>query len=73
MERPETHTVRNRLLLFAVTLLAGVIASGGLGLAQGRNDRNDRSRSAVTNRLTGSYRLNHARSDNAATTAERVT
>jgi YmgG-like glycine-zipper protein len=73
MERHETHTVRNRLLLFAVTLLAGVITSGGLGLAQGKNDRNDRSRSAVTNRLTGTYRLNHARSDNAATTAERVT
>jgi hypothetical protein len=73
MERPDTHTVRNRLLLFAVTLLAGVIASGGLGLAQGRNDRNDRGRSAVTNRLTGTYRLNPARSDNAATTADRVT
>jgi hypothetical protein len=73
MKRPETHTVRNRLLLFAVTLLAGVVASGGLGLAQGRNDRNDRGRNAVVNRLTGTYRLNHARSDNAATTADRVT
>lgn len=73
MKRPDTHTLRNRLLRFAVTLLAGVIASGGLGLAQGRNDRNDRGRSAVTNRLTGTYRLNPARSDNAATTADRVT
>ena len=73
MDRPDTHTLKNRLLLFAVTLLAGVIASGGLGLAQGRNDRNDRGRSAVTNRLTGTYRLNPARSDNAATTADRVT
>lgn len=73
MERPDIQTWRNRLLLFAVTLLAGVIASGGLGLAQGRNDRNDRGRRAVTNRLTGTYRLNPARSDNAATTADRVT
>ena len=30
-------------------------------------------RSVVTNRLTGTYRLNQARSDNAATTADRVT
>lgn len=73
MERPDIQTWRNRLLLFAVTLLAGVIASGGLGLAQGRNDRNDRGRRAVTNRLTGTYRLNPARSDNVATTADRVT
>ena len=73
MERPDMHTWRNRLLLFAVTLLAGVIATGGLGLAQGRNDRNDRGRRAVTNRLTGTYRLNPARSDNAETTADRVT
>lgn len=76
MQRPDTHTLRNRLLLFAVTVLAAVIASGGLGLAQGRNDRNDRNdrgRRAVTNRLTGTYRLNPARSDNAATTADRVT
>lgn len=76
MERPDRHTLRNRVLRFAVILLAGVIASGGLGLAQGRNgrnDRNDRGRNAVVNRLTGTYRLNHARSDNAATTADRVT
>jgi hypothetical protein len=73
MERPDIHTWRNRLLLFAVTLLAGVVASGGLGLAQGRDDRNDRGRRAVTNRLTGTYRLNPARSDNATTTADRVT
>jgi YMGG-like Gly-zipper len=76
MERPDTHTFRNRVLRFAVILLAGVIASGGLGLAQGRNDRNNRSnrgRNAVVNRLTGTYRLNQARSDNAATTADRVT
>ena len=73
MKRPDIYTFRNRVLRFAVILLAGVIASGGLGLAQGRNDRNDRGRSAVTNRLTGTYRLNPARSDNAATTADRVT
>jgi YMGG-like Gly-zipper len=71
MERPDLHTLRNRLLLLAVfTVLAGVIASGGLGLAQGRNDG---GRSTVTNRLTGTYRLNQARSDDAATTADRVT
>jgi len=79
MERPDMQTLRPRLLLFAVTLFAGVIVSGGLGLAQGSNDRNDRNqrndrgRNAVVNRLTGTYRLNHAKSDNAATTADRVT
>jgi YMGG-like Gly-zipper len=76
MKPRDIRTLRSRLLLFAVTLLAGVIASGGLGLAQGRNDRNDRNdrgRRAVTNRLTGTYRINQARSDNAATTADRVT
>jgi len=73
MERPAIHTFRNRGLLFAVILLAAVIASGGLGLAQGKNDRNDHGRNAVVNRLTGTYRLDHARSDNAATTADRVT
>jgi len=76
MERPAIYTLRNRGLLFAVILLAAVIASGGLGLAQGRNgrnDRNDRGRNAVVNRLTGTYRLDHARSDNAETTADRVT
>jgi hypothetical protein len=70
MKRPDIHTLRNRLVLFAVTLLAGVIASDALGLAQGNYGR---GRSAVTNRLTGTYRLNPARSDNAATTADRVT
>jgi uncharacterized protein YcfJ len=34
---------------------------------------NSGNRSVVASRLTGTYRLNHARSDNAATTADRVT
>jgi len=161
MERTDVHTLRSlRMLLAVFTVLGGVIASGGPGLAQGSEDRtidqaqravreritsreggrdlrdlivrfnrdartesssnaevrvrgtgtllrsnegtsrtfsyeavvNTRnsnvsdieydwrgdwlssgSRSSVRNRLTGTYRLNQARSDNAATTADRVT
>jgi outer membrane lipoprotein SlyB len=73
MKCPDVRTLKNRCMRLAVfTVLASVVASGDLGLAQGRG-RGLGNRSPVTNRLTGTYRLNEARSDNAATMADRVT
>jgi len=47
--------------------------TSGTGNGNGNGNNRGRGRGAVSNRLTGTYRLNAARSDDPATTARRVT
>ena len=64
----------NGRTLFASLLAVAVIASGSVCVAQRSEDRaSNRTQRAVTNPLTGTYRLNQGRSDNVDAIADRAT
>ncbi len=73
MKRIGTSTSMNRGRVLASMLAVAVIAIGGADAAQRSEDQGgNRTQRAVTNRLTGTYRLNQRRSENVEAIADRA-